>query len=914
MSRTVHTINSRLSLRQPQRESLEILHRVMELANPRELRDTEKLLQLVQNEFHGVEDFERSFPSLCFALATGVGKTRLMGAFIAYLHREHGVQNFFVLAPNLTIYKKLLDDFSPTNPKYVFPGIAEFATRPPLIVTGDNFREQTQIDKITSRRDLITPVDVVVNIFNIAKFNTRSKEARKTWSFSEFLGQSYFDHLAAQDDLVLIMDEAHRYRADTSMKSLEALQPMLGLELTATPQIEAGKKSTPFRNVIYNYPLANAMRDGFVKEPAVATRLDFKASDMSPEQLEQLKLEDGVRVHEATKVELDLYARQNGLPIVKPFMLVIATDTEHAKRLVTSIEDDSFFGGRYKGRVIQVHSGQRGAEKDENIERLLAVERANEPTEIVIHVNMLKEGWDVTNLYTIVPLRKADSRTLVEQSIGRGLRLPYGKRTGVAEVDRLTIIAHDKFQDIVDEAKGGGYSFSVVNVGEDIPETPKQSVVVDPVVDTLLGGGQATEPQTPEDTTSPDPSPPAATMPAAFVEPEEQAVAKCTLKAIRKMTRSAKIVPSPAALQGEETQQELVKEVTKQLGSEAPSLYPQIDEAKLTSVVSEATALYLKHTIAIPRVIVLPTGKVEAGFNEFELDLSALRLQPVPEEILVMELTTDEQQIIGGLEGGVGLEERLEDYVVRGLIDFDDVNYDEQSDLIYGLANQVVTHLQSYLDEEKELRNVLIYHQKPIANLVHEQMQEHSWERATSYEATVSSGFTEIAAQAFGADGNEKERPFDKPIKHAQDIRKMIFGGFQRCLYPRQKFDSDPERRFAVILERDNSVLRWFKPGRKAVQIRYSHDHDYEPDFVIETADAKLLAETKRADQLQDPTVLAKAEAAATWCRHATEHELKHDGKPWRYLLIPHDAVAENMTLKGLVAAHEFLETQGESQ
>jgi len=65
---------------------------------------------------------------------------------------------------------------------------------------------------------------------------------------------------------------------------------------------------------------------------------------------------------------------------------------------------------------------------------------------------MLKEGWDVTNLYTIVPLRAANARILIEQSIGRGLRLPYGKRTGVSAVDRLSIVAHDRFQEIIDEA------------------------------------------------------------------------------------------------------------------------------------------------------------------------------------------------------------------------------------------------------------------------------------------------------------------------------------------------------------------------------------------------------------------------------------------------------------------------------
>ena len=93
------------------------------------------------------------------------------------------------------------------------------------------------------------------------------------------------------------------------------------------------------------------------------------------------------------------------------------------------MESDQFFEGRYKDKVIQVDSSRTGAEEDEMVQRLLAVESAAEPTEIVIHVNMLKEGWDVTNLYTIVPLRAANARTLIEQSIGRGLRLPYGKRT-----------------------------------------------------------------------------------------------------------------------------------------------------------------------------------------------------------------------------------------------------------------------------------------------------------------------------------------------------------------------------------------------------------------------------------------------------------------------------------------------------
>jgi len=902
MSRHVNSISGRLSLRTPQRQSLEILHRVMEIAQPHKNGDVSEALSVIRSEFPAVEDFERSFPSLCFALATGVGKTRLMGAFIAYLHLEHGIRHFFVLAPNLTIYNKLIADFTPNTSKYVFQGIAEFAVKAPALVTGDNFEQKPQT------LDLFERDDVVVNVFNIAKFNIRSKDARKAWRLSEFLGQSYFEYLAALDDLVLIMDEAHRYRADSSMQSIEDLKPVLGLELTATPQVESGKSPTRFKNVIFDYPLAAAMRDGYVKEPAVATRANLNPSTMTPAALERLKLEDGVRVHEAAKVDLDVYAQQNNARKVKPFMLVIASDTQHADDLVKLIEDDSFFEGRYRGRVIQVHSGQKGSEKDENVERLLAVERPDEPTEIVVHVNMLKEGWDVTNLYTIVPLRAADSRTLVEQSIGRGLRLPYGRRTGVPAVDRLTIVAHDRFQDIVDEAKKGGYSFSTVNIGQDVPETPKQTVVVAPVVETMLGITHPVEASKPGETTAAgtgDKESQVAQPEPKFKTPDEQAAAKLALEAIRKVTRDPKAVPGPKALQSDEVQKQIVAEVTDKLNSGQLTMYPTIDEKKLVMVVREATAVYVTHTIAIPRVIVLPKGVVRAGFNEFTLDLSSFRLQPVSKEILVQHLTSDTRQVIGALEGGHE-EERLEDYVVRGLIDFDDVSYDEQADLLYNLAGQFIAHLRSYLKDDDEVRNVLLFHQRQISNLIHTQMQQHAWEEASSYEAVVSHGFSEVRSQAFAASADESVRPFDTPINNKSDIRKMLFGGFKKCLYPTQKFDSDPERRFAVMLEKDSSVIKWFKPGKGVFQIRYTGDNDYEPDFVVETETEKLLCEPKRADQMQDPVVLAKARAAAIWCKHASGHEKDNGGKPWRYLLIPHDAIADNMTIDGLAKTNTF--------
>lgn len=384
MHRQVNAIAGRLSLRAPQRHSLEILDRITELATLKKGDDPAVALEGIKAKWPSVTDFEREFPSVCFALATGVGKTRLMGAFVTYLHLAHGTRNFFILAPNLTIYSKLIADFTPNTPKYVFKGIGEFAAEPPQVITGDNY-DATLLNQLSPCR---------INIFNISKINSevRGGKAPRIKRLSEYIGESYFDFLANLDDLVLLMDESHRYRASAGVRAINELKPVLGLELTATPFTESSRGPVHFKNVVYRYSLAQAMEDGFVKEPAVVTRKDFNPAGIPVAELERIKLEDGIRLHENVKVELDTYARESGRALVKPFVLVIARDTTHAAELDALIKSDAFFEGRYKDRVIQVDSSRTGAEEEAMIERLLRVEKADEPTEIVIHVNMLKEG------------------------------------------------------------------------------------------------------------------------------------------------------------------------------------------------------------------------------------------------------------------------------------------------------------------------------------------------------------------------------------------------------------------------------------------------------------------------------------------------------------------------------------------
>ena len=291
MNRYVNAINARLSLRAPQRESLEILAHISELFPLEKGADAQAALAAIQAEFPTVTEFERDFPSLCFALATGVGKTRLMGAFIAYLHQAKGIRHFFVLAPNLTIYNKLIKDFTPNTPKYVLQGLAEFANNPPEIITGENYESGRGVRDELRQQPGLAGIQwqgkVHINIFNISKINSevRGGTAPRIKRLSEYIGQSYFEYLSGLDDLVLLMDESHRYRASAGVKAINELNPILGLELTATPQIERGAKAEAFKNVIYSYPLATALSDGFVKEPAVVTRENFDRQNYSDDEL-----------------------------------------------------------------------------------------------------------------------------------------------------------------------------------------------------------------------------------------------------------------------------------------------------------------------------------------------------------------------------------------------------------------------------------------------------------------------------------------------------------------------------------------------------------------------------------------------------------------------------------------------------
>lgn len=912
----VNTIANRLSLREPQRDSLKILDRVLEISNLTKGADTKQILEIIQSEFPTVKDFERAFPSLCFSLATGVGKTRLMGAFIAYLHRFYGVKNFFVVAPNLTIYNKLHQDFTPNTPKYVFKGISEFAQNPPEIVTGDNYESG-----LGAHGNLFSKV--VINIFNIAKITAKDggklakDDARRSVArvrrLIETIGESYFDFLASKEDLVVIMDESHRYRASAGWEALNDLKPVLGLELTATPQVERNGKSVPFKNVIYDYPLACAIRDGYVKEPAVATRENFNPKQYSADELEKIKLHDAVCIHESRKASLQIYADNKGVKTVKPFILVVATDTKHSAELKGYMESPEFFEGRYAGKILEINSATSGAEKDENINKLLTVEDPNNPVEIVIHVNMLKEGWDVTNLYTIVPLRAANSKTLVEQSIGRGLRLPYGKRTGEPEVDTLTIVSHDKFQEIVDYANDPNSLIrKTVIVGKDVPESGTSVVKIENPIDAIINA--ASQEITPS--AGGKESPIVSGVPQGksiieraaekhkFESESEKNIARITKEII---SANFENLAGVEKLSDEKVKERIVKEVKDRLARSQVQTEMNLDDTPKTDIektVQNTIGLVQETTINIPRVIITPKGESRRKFTDFKLNTSSLqKFSRVSRDITIRQLQSNVGFIIEAEE--LDYEETPERNIVSALMDLDDIPYDDNNSVINSIAKQYADFVRSYESDEVEVKKIVLFNRREIAKFLHDELFNHEETVEIEYQATVSKGFRIASSKSFKYTRDTQKLNFRNSAFTKKDIRNYLFVGYKKSLFPELNFDSDPERRFSAILEDSPQVLRWFKPTTNDIMIFYESGKEYEPDFIVETDNKMLLIEIKAEKDVNDLGVQNKANAAKLWCQYASEHALKNGGKAWKYLLIPDIEVLSNATLDALTSKFE---------
>ena len=942
-------ITNAMSLRAPQEKSLilfadyleseagkKVLERMKKEGN-RELEsiasETINYVQTV-SEMRQFQSFERTFPSYTFALATGVGKTRLMGAFVAYLYLVYGVQNFMIVAPGNTIYRKLLDDFSRyNNPKYVFRGIEEININSTRIINKDNYQQSQSTVSLFGNQ-------LQINIFNVQQFAQKDIEQEKgITKGSENIGVedgrllSYFDYLKSLNDLVVLLDESHHYHADAAMWSLDRIDPLMGLEFTATPytgqMIGRGKDRQPElkKNILYTYNLGDAIRDGYVKDPWVGTEadVDFSQYDQDSIETDARKLQLAAYFHERAKIALKGYALDNNKQEVKPVMLVVAKDTAHASALRALIDSEDFRGGSYLGKVIEVHTKTKGEEADETIEKLISLEHPDNVVEIVIHVNMLKEGWDVANIYTIAPIRASASEILTEQTIGRGLRLPYGERTGDKNVDRVMIVAHDNFAKVVEGAKKSAL----------IQPTNIESISMQDtkIVKTIVEVQSAFVANIQEQIKSSD---------AIMKEIETHAT-----KAVRSLI-TEDLPEDVKAATIQKKADEYVELLAKQEASRVSFLdYHQhrktppremepFPEGTLFSAFSDTAKKELEkigkisgqtmevRNIPIPRLMLTP-HYAELKIDDFDLDVKKLSRYATETSIIEERLQgSEEKDLFGNTQQGIketeitrvsslgeGRKQSPENTIISGLIEQPLLDYEEQKDLLIKLARQTVDFYRSFVKDENALKMIVENNFRQIAKEIYAQILEHKEFIADGY---LESGIREPRSyhEQFNISHDLNEKPVTLESQVDRFSRDKIYTGFKKACHSMYKFDSSDEVRFAYLLDKDPIVEDWLRPAPNQFEGLYWRDaegnshHKYEPDFVIECENEIIMIEVKPRAEINMHDVQEKKNTAERYCELVSKNVGNYGiVKPWRYVIIPTDKITLSSTIGGLLVAEK---------
>lgn len=874
---TTDYISGVMSLRKPQKKSLEILHEIVNSVNLKKGMNLQAALGAVKAICPTCSNFERDFMSLTFALATGVGKTRLIGAFIAYLYTQHNIKNFFVVAPNTTIYDKLCHDLNNSNsPKYVFKGLSCFVNAP-QVITGEDYRNKP-ISLFQS--------EVRIFVFNISKFDKENANMKRV---NEYYGDSFFETLAKLPDLVMIMDESHHYHGEKGEQALNELHPLLGLELTATPLMakKENGKQIPFKNVVYEYPLSQAIADGYTRTPFAVTRSDVDFYNFGDEQMDKLMLQDGIICHERIRQKLQVYAANTGKKVVKPFVLVVCKNTNHAKWIEEYIKSDAFCKGSYKNKVVVVHSKQGSAESEANTKMLLEVEKPDNIIEIVIHVDKLKEGWDVNNLYTIIPLRTAASKILREQMVGRGLRLPYGERTGDKDIDSVMLTAHDKFSDILEEAQKGDSIFKAGNVIK-VEEVEQEEIAFSQLAfeweekpdEVLISAYEAIGIERSEQTDM-------------IIQAIQETVKKEVYQEIQ--TTPTHTV-TPASIK--EIAKKAVNTVTEHTDlaqtfheNSVPAILRWTEQH--TEKVHKAVE---KKFIPIPQIRITDAGAEEYVFTDFDIDLSDFNHKPLTNEMLIQNLEdqSDQERINAGSIDFEGYEPKR--VILGELRKKPEIDYNKCKSLLFKLITQVTDKYEDNYDLNG-MQNIVMMYKRDISDKIYKQMLQHFYcdngliqeEVMGTRKYNLQSNFTYRTSVSL----------YDS---FSGDIRSVRFTGIKKGVFSEVKFDSaEGELSFARIIERDDDVLNWLRPSPKEFNITYNHGNNYEPDFVVETADMIYLVEVKAEKDINNPDVIAKKKRSILYCETVTHWSESNGYKPWRHLFIPANQIYPNSTFKMIV-------------
>lgn len=434
-------INAVMHLRRPQEEALNNFYEVVKSIEG-------NLSEIQQTELNDL--FKSQYPTwkydtaveFTYHLATGVGKTRLIGATMAYLYLTGLSNNFAIISPRAEVVRKFYDVCQVGSKDYLFVD-RDLVPAPQICDASTNlsFMELFEGSYDGPNVWILTPQAFTANEAKIKKRNAYSDK-------------SIVEHLKSTEDLVVFFDESHHLGYDSDESSiwrneLYNLNPRMIIGTTAS--VDDFERT----NVIYSYDLVKCLNEK--KYTKLVKIIPDKRDDaIGDEDYDHMILRFAIDRLNYKQQAIENYESLSGdKRDTKAVMLVCCQDIPHAEQtagwLKQYLHDND--------AVLLVHSELR---ESEYVDRLTSIEDNKNPAKIVVSVTKLNEGWDVSNIYVIAPLRAMASITMVTQVMGRGLRLPYGVQVENEDVDTLDVLCFGKetMQEVCDKLTQQGYGIS----------------------------------------------------------------------------------------------------------------------------------------------------------------------------------------------------------------------------------------------------------------------------------------------------------------------------------------------------------------------------------------------------------------------------------------------------------------------
>jgi len=485
-----------------QREALETIVWLYEVAKARDKYD------LIRYDTSGAVSpgmFSETWTRYVIKMATGAGKTKVLSLVLAWsyfhkLYEENSelARNFLVIAPNIIVLDRIRTDFD---------GLKIFFQDPVLPDDGYDGRDWRSDFQLTLHiQDDIGVVRQTGNIFltNIHRVYQGTEDVA---SFADEDTTDYFlgkkptgatneskldlgDIVRNIDELVVLNDEAHHIH-DSRLAWFKTIEDIhnrlllkggklaLQVDVTATPRRENG---SIFVQTVSDYPLVEAIYQNVVKHPVL------------PDSASRAKLQEHQSAHYTERYKDYLHlgylewkqVYDAHLKLDKKAVLFIMTDDTQncddvAEYMATTYPE-------LKGAVLTIHTNKSGevsesvsGKNEEELKKLREesnkIDRLDSPYKVIVSVLMLKEGWDVRNVTTIVGLRAYSSKSniLPEQTLGRGLRRMYRRDPDLAE--QVSVVGTDAFMDFVESIKSEGVDLEHRKMGEG--SEPKAPIIVE---------------------------------------------------------------------------------------------------------------------------------------------------------------------------------------------------------------------------------------------------------------------------------------------------------------------------------------------------------------------------------------------------------------------------------------------------